>query len=99
VSLLVFGLWHGYSILISDLEAVFSDKYDTSDEACTIPSITRWLGADPGAASSAFGLIVVQFKAINKPNGNIWDLDKTQSSSNDVLDALRLSLLCLRSSN
>lgn len=37
--------------------------------------------------------------ATNKPNGNIWDLDKTQSSSNDVLDALRLSLLCLRSSN
>jgi hypothetical protein len=37
--------------------------------------------------------------AINKPNGNIWELDKTQSSSNGVLDALRLSLLCLRNNN
>ena len=37
--------------------------------------------------------------ATNKPNGNIWELDKTQSSSNDVLDALRLSLLFLRSNN
>jgi hypothetical protein len=35
----------------------------------------------------------------NKPNGNIWDLDKAQSNPNDVLDALRLALLCLRSNN
>jgi hypothetical protein len=206
---------------VQDLEAVFSDKYDTSEKACTIPSITRWLGVDFGAASSATGLCILQFRdqkmevvyeaelkyadgdslrslihsliskyhicrcfvdgssvfmirqlckdygipdvtlyddktrdalllsgncgggqlihsvtfltkhrqmleqlhkiisthqlrvdpvkfprvatalrtATNKPNGNIWDLDKTQSSSNDVLDALRLSLLCLRSNN
>lgn len=38
--------------------------------------------------------------ATNKPNApSIWELDKAQSSSNDVLDALRLSLLCLRGSN
>jgi hypothetical protein len=37
--------------------------------------------------------------ATNKPNGNIWELDKSLTSSNDVLDALRLSLLCLRSAN
>jgi hypothetical protein len=37
--------------------------------------------------------------ATNKPNGNIWQLDKTLSHSNDVLDALRMSLLCLRSTN
>ena len=35
--------------------------------------------------------------ATNKPNANIWDLDKSATSSNDVLDALRLSLLCLGS--
>jgi hypothetical protein len=35
----------------------------------------------------------------NKPNRNIWDLDKAQSNPNDVLDALRLALLCLRSNN
>jgi hypothetical protein len=37
--------------------------------------------------------------ATNKPNADIWDLDKSLTSSNDVLDALRLSLLCLRSTN
>jgi hypothetical protein len=37
--------------------------------------------------------------ATNKPNGNIWELDESLSASNDVLDALRLSLLCLRSVN
>ena len=49
--------------------------------------------------------ILPQFKSVitalrtatNKPNSDIWDLDKLLTSSNDVLDALRLSLLCLRS--
>ena len=205
-----------------DLEIVFSDKYDTSDEACTLPSMSRWCGVDCGYATSAFGIVIIQWRdnkmevvyesevknaeadsmrtlihslvtkyhlcrifcdgssvsfvrslcsdygindvtlyddktrdqllltsgcggeqlihsvtfrtkhrlileqlhrivsthqirvdpikfpkvatalrtATNKPNSaSIWDLDKTQSSSNDVLDALRLSLLCLRSDN
>jgi len=46
----------------ADLEVVFSDKYDTSDAVCTMPEVTRWLGADPGAATSKFGLCVTQFK-------------------------------------
>lgn len=204
-----------------DLEAVFSDKYDASDAACTFPQLTKWLGVDPGYATSLVGLVVIQWRnnkmevvyeaevkqadadsmrtlihslvtkyhlcrifcdsssvslirtlckdygivdctlydektrdqllltpycggenlihsvnfrtkhrlmleqlhkiisnhqlrvdpvkfpkvatalrtATNKPNGNIWELDKNLSSSNDVLDALRLSLLYLRSNN
>lgn len=35
--------------------------------------------------------------ATNKPNANLWELDKTLSSSNDVLDALCLCCLCLPS--
>ena len=35
--------------------------------------------------------------ATNKPNGSLYELDKSLSASNDVLDALRLCCLCLPS--
>jgi len=37
--------------------------------------------------------------ATTKRFGDVYDLDKKQSGSNDLLDAPRLPLLCLRSDN
>ena len=45
------------------------------------------------------GVISALRTATTKQFGDVYDLDKKQSGSNDVLDALRLSLLCLRSNN
>jgi hypothetical protein len=45
-----------------DIEAAINDKYDTSDEACTLPSVTKWLGVDAGFSTSAFGLCIIQWK-------------------------------------
>lgn len=57
--------------------------------------LTRQIRIDPKFKHTITALRT----ATNKPNGNIWELDKNLSSSNDVLDALRLSLLCLRINN
>lgn len=45
------------------------------------------------------GIISALRTATTKQFGDVYDLDKKQSGSNDLLDALRLSLLCLRSNN
>jgi Terminase large subunit, T4likevirus-type, N-terminal len=45
------------------------------------------------------GVISALRTATTKQFGDVYDLDKKQSGSNDLLDALRLSLLCLRSGN
>jgi hypothetical protein len=45
------------------------------------------------------GVISALRTATTKQFGDVYDLDKRQSRSNDLLDALRLSLLCLRNSN
>ena len=37
--------------------------------------------------------------ATTKQFGDVYDLDKKETSSDDLLDALRMSLLCLRNSN
>jgi hypothetical protein len=45
------------------------------------------------------GVISALRTATTKQFGDVYDLDKKQSGSNDLLDSLRLSLLCLSSSN
>jgi hypothetical protein len=47
-----------------DLEAVFLDRYDSSEEACTIPSMTRWYGIDCGYSTSAFGICIIQWRTL-----------------------------------
>jgi hypothetical protein len=54
---------------------------------------TRQIRIDPKFKNTITALRT----ATNIPNGNIWDLDKSLTSSSDILDALCLSLLCLRS--
>ena len=45
------------------------------------------------------GVISALRTATTKQFGDVYDLDTKQSDSNDLLDALRLSLLCLKGSN
>ena len=42
------------------------------------------------------GIISALRTATTKQYGDVYDLDNKETASNDVLDALRLSLLCLR---
>jgi hypothetical protein len=56
---------------------------------------TQQIRIDPGLK----GIISALRTATTKQYGDVYDLDKKETASDDLLDALRLSLLCLRSSN
>ena len=45
------------------------------------------------------GIISSLRTATTKQFGDVYDLDKKETSSDDLLDTLRLSLLCLRSND
>jgi hypothetical protein len=45
------------------------------------------------------GIILALRTATTKQFEDVYDLDKKETASDDLLDALRMSLLCLRSGN